>query len=72
MKEDERKMFKDMVALNMGTQYGMHCGLDALQIQELTTPNVNMGMGKPKGDNNRKPGSMRQGSEGYFTVGSKY
>ncbi len=72
MKGYEKEMFKDMVSLNMGTQYGSHCGLDALQIQELTTPNVNLGMGKPKGDNNRKPGSPKQGNEGYFTVGRRY
>ena len=72
MEYEEKEMFKNMVARQMATQYGNHCGPDALQIQEMMTPNVNMGMGKPKGDNNRKPGSPKQGYEGYFTVGRRY
>jgi len=71
MRDDEKAMFKDMVAMKMGTQYGNHCGLDALQIQEMMTPNVDMGMGKPKGDNNRgSKGNQVVGT--YFTVGNKY
>jgi hypothetical protein len=71
MKGYEKELFKDRVAMNMGTQYGNTCGLDALQIQEMTTPNVNMGMGKPKGDNNRgSKGNQVVGT--YFTVGRTY